>query len=286
MGKQSKIFLSYAIEDRKKVEEIYDSLIAEGFSPWMDSRDLKGGDIWENKIAENLTNSDSILIFLSSNSINKQGFVQAELKTALSLSSKKSSSVIFIIPVRLEEIPLPKSLSDIKSADLFRKDGWNELVRALKYRTGNEGAVEEVKATIRNTDTSEKDKRHIFVAMPFSIDMSDVYVYGIHRSAEINGFTCERIDRNSFTGSILSHIKQRISSATAVIADLSGGNPNVYLELGYAWGCEIPTILITKDVSQLHFDVRDQRCIQYESIRALEEKLTQELANLKTMGKI
>jgi hypothetical protein len=66
-----------------------------------------------------------------------------------------------------------------------------------------------------------------------------------------------------------------------VIADLTAPNPNVYLEVGYAWGLEIPTVLLVKGSSDaLTFDVRGQRCLIYESIQQLEEKLKRELQGL------
>ncbi len=63
-----------------------------------------------------------------------------------------------------------------------------------------------------------------------------------------------------------------------VIADLSLANPNVYLEVGYAWGRGRPTILVVRDVKELRFDVQGTRCLVYQSIRHLEELLTKELA--------
>jgi hypothetical protein len=75
-------------------------------------------------------------------------------------------------------------------------------------------------------------------------------------------------------------VKTRISSAQLVVADLSSKNPNVYLEVGYAWGCKVPTVLLAKDPADLTFDVRGQRCILYKSIKALEDSLRKELQGL------
>ncbi len=69
-----------------------------------------------------------------------------------------------------------------------------------------------------------------------------------------------------------------------MIAELSGANPNVYLEVGYAWGKSRPTILLIKDDQELRFDVHGQRCLKYERIRDLEESLKKELNELKSKG--
>ena len=69
-----------------------------------------------------------------------------------------------------------------------------------------------------------------------------------------------------------------------MIAELTGGNPNVCLEVGYAWGKGRPTILIAKSLDELFFDVKGHRCLTYEGIRDLERQLTTELRELKRNG--
>jgi hypothetical protein len=126
---------------------------------------------------------------------------------------------------------------------------------------------------------SEK-KPHIFVAMPFAEEMDDVFYFGIENVVKAAGFLCERADLSSFTGNVVEWIKQRIENSTLVIAELTSANPNVYLEVGYAWGSGRPTILLCRDAAELKFDVRDQRCLIYKRIIDLERSLRKELANL------
>jgi hypothetical protein len=123
-------------------------------------------------------------------------------------------------------------------------------------------------------------KPHVFVAMPFSDEFDDIYYYGIEPAVKAAGYLCERADTRCFPGDILDWIKGRIQTAALVIADLSTANPNVYLEVGYAWGHKRPTILLTRDVNDLKFDVRGQRCVIYKRIRDLEENLKRELAEM------
>jgi hypothetical protein len=127
-------------------------------------------------------------------------------------------------------------------------------------------------------------KPHVFVAMPFTDEFEDVYYYGIEPAVRAAGFLCERADTRSFSGDILDWIKVRIQSAELVVADLTTANANVYLEVGYAWGQRRPTILLTRDVNDLKFDVRGQRCVVYARIRDLEDKLKRELAEVKASG--
>ncbi len=127
-------------------------------------------------------------------------------------------------------------------------------------------------------------KPHIFVAMPFADAFSDLFEYGIQRPVRDLGFLCERMDQEVFTGDILERIKTQIETSTAIIAVLTGANPNVYLEVGYAWGKGRPTILVTEDDPR--FDLQGQRYLRYRRIKDVEEMLTRELGVLKEQRRI
>ena len=131
-----------------------------------------------------------------------------------------------------------------------------------------------------NVGRESANKPHVFVAMPFSEEMEDVYYYGIQSPVNAAGYLCERVDVVPFSGDILNRIKERIETASFVVAELTGANPNVFLEVGYAWGRDRPTILLVQDVKELPFDVRGQRCLVYKSIRDLEKLLAEELEGL------
>ncbi len=127
-------------------------------------------------------------------------------------------------------------------------------------------------------------KPHVFVAMPFSEDMEDTYIFGIQGPVNLAGYLCERVELSTFTGDIVARIKSRIETASLVIADLTGANPNVYLEVGYAWGKNRPTLLIARKDVELKFDVQSQRCLIYKSISDLAKKLESDLASLSQSG--
>jgi len=135
---------------------------------------------------------------------------------------------------------------------------------------------------IRNAGYSTSKKRRAFVAMPFHSDMDDAYDYGIFRPANECGYVCERADRELFTDDIVQWIKDRISSADIVIADVTGANPNVYLEVGYAWGLGRRTMLIGRSADDLKFDLKTQRCFVYKSIKELEQHVKAILTQMAT----
>jgi hypothetical protein len=145
---------------------------------------------------------------------------------------------------------------------------------------GDHGRTANGAERFSNVGYASETKAHVFVAMPFKEEMDDVYHYGIQSAVRTAGFLCERADLSTFTGDVLDWVRSRIKSSSFVIADLSEANPNVYLEVGYAWGIGVPTVLVVRDTAHLKFDVRSQRCLVYRKIKELEDLLSIELANL------
>ena len=174
-------------------------------------------------------------------------------------------------------------LSDLELISIveFKKDRAERLAILLHdnqvERITRSAKKPDLTRSVAQAGLSTKEKPHIFVAMPFTDDMEDVYTFGILGPVQDAGLLCERVDMDVFTGDILDRIKSRIGTAALVIADLTGSNANVYLEVGYAWGCHRKTLLLCKIIDDLKFDVKGQRCLIYSSIRDLNKKLTEEL---------
>jgi hypothetical protein len=180
--------------------------------------------------------------------------------------------------------------SDLESIAFVESDSGrvHRLTRSLKTllpdgiipindRGSIVGLRDEVQNSFRTAGYASSAKAHVFVAMPFAPDMDDIFHYGIQGAVNAAGLLCERADLSAFTGDVMNWVKHRISSATLVVADLSSANPNVYLEVGYAWGCRIPTVLLAKDPKDIKFDVSGQKFLLYKSIKNLEELLRKEL---------
>jgi hypothetical protein len=130
---------------------------------------------------------------------------------------------------------------------------------------------------------SEK-KAKVFVAMPFSEEHSDVWDIAVQESCSSAGILCERLDEEAYTGDIMAELKERLRQGSGVVALLDGSNPNVFLEIGLAWGMGQPTVLMAKKGSDLPFDVRGQKCLHYTSIANLRTLLTSELNALIERG--
>lgn len=133
---------------------------------------------------------------------------------------------------------------------------------------------------------AQKSERRLFGAVPFSSKFLDHWELGIAEAAHRNGFLCERLDHESFTGDIVTEIRTRIERSAAVVALLDGENPNVFLEVGYAWGVRKPAILLLHDDASAPFDVRGQRIVRYGRIGALRDRLSDEIGALCNLGVI
>lgn len=79
------------------------------------------------------------------------------------------------------------------------------------------------------------EKSFAFVLMPFDAAFADVYSLGIKDAVEQAGMFAERVDEQVFhREGILERIYNQIDVADFIIADMTGRNPNVFYEVGYA----------------------------------------------------
>ncbi len=110
------VFLCHAEEDRPSVRKLYDSLVSEKWiNPWLDEVRLLPGENWKNKIIGAMRESHVIIICLSKAAVDKDGYVQREIKEALDISLYKPDGKIFIIPLLFDDCRVPSSLKDIQA---------------------------------------------------------------------------------------------------------------------------------------------------------------------------
>ena len=227
--KDLKIFISYSIEDEPKALKLYERLHTEGFSPWIDSKNLFAGQSWDYEISSAIRDSDVIIICLSKNAIQKEGYVQKEIRFTLDVVDEKPDGTTTVIPVRLDDSDVPSYLSNWQSISIFSETDWNEagwqkllqslVITAKFYGLKNysfeefvnkKEAVNAQEQIISLKENQYKDiveeeripRQQFFIAMPFSEDVEDVYWYGIKRAVDSAGYSCYRSDKESFVGDI------------------------------------------------------------------------------------
>lgn len=154
-----RVFLCHASSDKPKVRELYLRLVNDGVDAWLDKEKLIPGQNWQIEIPKAVRNSDVVLVCLSPQSANKEGFVQKEIKIALDAADEKPEGTIFIIPVRLEECNVPERISQFHWVDLFSENGYEWLLKALRLRANAVGATFEPFKQELLENKTEGDKR-------------------------------------------------------------------------------------------------------------------------------
>ncbi|MCW2750564.1 MAG: hypothetical protein JWR83_1674 [Aeromicrobium sp.] len=104
-----------------------------------------------------------------------------------------------------------------------------------------------------------------FILMPFDADFTDVYTELIKLPLEEVGFEVRRADSLLNQRSVLQDVIRGIADAALIVADVSGLNANVMYELGLAHALGKRTIMITRDIDQLPFDLRPYRANPYST---------------------
>jgi nucleoside 2-deoxyribosyltransferase len=120
-----------------------------------------------------------------------------------------------------------------------------------------------------------------FVCMPFAREFEDVYTLGIRPAIAECGFRCVRCDEIHHSSNIMTVLYNQVSTAHIVIADMTGRNPNVYYEVGYAHGRGKEVVLLVQRADDIPFDLRGLNHIVYEGrIAYLKEKLAERLKGM------
>lgn len=102
-----------------------------------------------------------------------------------------------------------------------------------------------------------------FVLMPFDKQFDDIYQYGIKQTCDELDIVAERVDEQIFTETILERIYRQIENADFIIADMTGRNPNVFYEVGYAHAKSKLCALLTTTSEDIPFDLKQHAHIIY-----------------------
>ncbi|MBI4622985.1 MAG: TIR domain-containing protein [Verrucomicrobia bacterium] len=118
------VFLSYAREDTESARRIADALRAFGTEVWFDQNELRGGDVWDAKIREQIHESGLFVPIISRQTqARAEGYFRREWRLAVERTHDMSDHVAFIAPVAIDEI----SQADADVPDEFLRYQWTPL---------------------------------------------------------------------------------------------------------------------------------------------------------------
>lgn len=156
-----KVFLCHASDDKPVVRELYEQLCNIGLEVWFDEVNLLPGQNWQHEIRKALRASDVVLVCLSNKAVTKAGFIQKEMRVALDIAEEQPAGTIFIIPVKVEECPLPEGLLQWQSVDYYKSGGLSRLVRGLQFRARELGIAMPLPENTTET-TAKRPRTKIF----------------------------------------------------------------------------------------------------------------------------
>lgn len=135
-----KVFLCHSSSDKLTVKKLFSQLKAEnGIDPWLDEEKLLPGENWDFEIRKAVKESHVVIVMLSNGSINKEGYIQKEIRFALDIANEKPEGTIFIVPVKIEKCDVPDSLSHWQWLNYYEEGAYEKLLRSLKKRAQNLG---------------------------------------------------------------------------------------------------------------------------------------------------
>jgi hypothetical protein len=111
-GPRPRVFISYAREDGRLAAQVCDALQKSNFEPWLDRQSLDGGDVWNERIEDELDNTDFVLVLYTPALCRKtDSYVNKEVALARDRALKVRGP--FLIPLRTADIPAEDCIPEL-----------------------------------------------------------------------------------------------------------------------------------------------------------------------------
>jgi len=118
------VFLSYASEDAAAAERIATALRAVGIDVWLDTSELRGGDVWDRQIRKQIHDCALFVPVISAHSdARHEGYFRREWRLAVERAGDMAEDVTFLIPVVVDNTP--DAIARVP--DRFREVQWSRL---------------------------------------------------------------------------------------------------------------------------------------------------------------
>ena len=123
-GSHRAVFISYASEDAQAAQRICANLRAAGVEVWFDQSELRGGDIWDAAIKQQIKTCALFIPIISQNTRTRtEGYFRLEWKLAIDRSHLMAADRSFLVPVAIDAT----RDSDARVPDKFREVQWWRL---------------------------------------------------------------------------------------------------------------------------------------------------------------
>jgi TolB-like protein/tetratricopeptide (TPR) repeat protein len=118
------VFLSYASEDAQAAQRICEALRAASIEVWFDQSELRGGDIWDQRIRREIRDCALFIPIVSQHTQERlEGYFRREWKLAIERTHDMAEQKHFLVPVVVDST----GDRDAIVPDLFRAVQWTHL---------------------------------------------------------------------------------------------------------------------------------------------------------------
>jgi TIR domain len=118
------IFLSYASQDAEAAQKICAALRAAGIEVFLDQSELRGGDVWDQKIRREIQECALFIPVISANTASRhEGYFRLEWDLADQRTHMMARSRVFVVPVCLDATT--EVVADVPES--FRRVQWTRL---------------------------------------------------------------------------------------------------------------------------------------------------------------
>jgi TolB-like protein len=100
------VFLSYASQDAEAAQKICDALRAAGIEVWFDKSELRGGDVWDRQIREQIHDCRLFIPVISANTeARDEGYFRREWGLATDRTRDMAEKRAFLLPIVIDDTP-------------------------------------------------------------------------------------------------------------------------------------------------------------------------------------
>ena len=118
------MFLSYASQDAEAAQKISEALRAAGIEVFLDQSELRGGDVWDEKIRREIHDCALFIPVISVNTASRhEGYFRLEWDLADQRSHMMARSRVFVVPVCLDATT--EAAADVPES--FKRVQWTRL---------------------------------------------------------------------------------------------------------------------------------------------------------------
>src|SRR6516225_9367196 len=118
------VFLSYASQDQEAAQRICMALRAAGIEVWFDQSELRGGDVWDQKIRRQIHDCVLFIPIVSQHTQERlEGYFRHEWKLAIERTHHMAEQKAFLVPVVIDGTRDQEALVP----DAFRAVQWTRL---------------------------------------------------------------------------------------------------------------------------------------------------------------